>query len=160
MSERFQVIPAVYVLLRQGDQVLLQLRQNTGYMDGHWAVAAAGHIEVGESVTEAACRETTEELSITIRVEDLEPLCTMQRSQPVTGPTSERVDFFFQCTTWTGTPQVAEPDKAADIGWFDMTDLPRPMVAHEAALIEAVAANTLSAIESFGFGSDDTFGCG
>ena len=151
MSQRFQVTPAVYVLLRRDNQVLLQLRQNTGYMDGHWAVAAAGHIEAGESVTQAGCRETAEELSVTVRAEDLEPLCTMHRSQPVTGPTSERVDFFFQCTVWTGTPEVAEPDKAAEIGWFDMANLPTPMVAHEAAVIGALANDTLATIEVFGF---------
>jgi len=47
--DRFVVVPASYVfLLRDGSdgsvtgtEVLLQLRQNTGYMDGHWAAAAA-----------------------------------------------------------------------------------------------------------------------
>lgn len=28
-------------------QVLLQLRRGTGYMDEHWACAAAGHVESG-----------------------------------------------------------------------------------------------------------------
>jgi 8-oxo-dGTP diphosphatase len=48
VTDRFRVVPAAYVfLLRAGipesgaDEVLLQLRQNTGYMDGHWAAAAA-----------------------------------------------------------------------------------------------------------------------
>ena len=60
------MVPASYVfLLREstdgtGTEVLLQLRQGTGYMDGHWAAAAAGHIEQGESVFEAAAREAAE----------------------------------------------------------------------------------------------------
>ena len=37
-----------------GDEVLLQLRQNTGYMDDHWAAAAAGHVERGETAYDAA----------------------------------------------------------------------------------------------------------
>ena len=45
---RFVVVPAAYVFLlraRARHRVLLQLRQNTGYMDDHWAAAAAGHVE-------------------------------------------------------------------------------------------------------------------
>jgi len=52
----FSVVPAAYVVLRRGDEVLMLLRANTGYMDGFWAVPA-GHVEKGESVVEAAVRE-------------------------------------------------------------------------------------------------------
>lgn len=36
----------VYLILQKGDQILLQLRQNTGYLDHHWSLAA-GHVEQG-----------------------------------------------------------------------------------------------------------------
>ncbi|MET0977876.1 MAG: NUDIX domain-containing protein, partial [Paeniglutamicibacter terrestris] len=52
-----QLVPASYVVFLRGDQVLLQLRQNTGFLDGHWACAAAGHVEAGESASAAAVRE-------------------------------------------------------------------------------------------------------
>ena len=68
---RFTVVPAAYVfLLRAGDdpagvpEVLLQLRRNTGYMDDHWAAAAAGHVERGETAVSAAHREAAEELGV------------------------------------------------------------------------------------------------
>jgi 8-oxo-dGTP pyrophosphatase MutT (NUDIX family) len=74
---QFRVVPVAIVFLRRdvGDtaEVLLQLRQGTGFMDGHWAAAAAGHVEAGESVLEAAVREATEELGITIDPADLVP---------------------------------------------------------------------------------------
>ena len=58
---RFVVVPASYVFLLRdgvtGAEVLLQLRQNTGYMDDHWAAAAAGHVEQGETAYDAARRE-------------------------------------------------------------------------------------------------------
>ena len=61
MTERFVVVPASYVFLLRdgitGPEVLLQLRQNTGYMDDHWAAAAAGHVERGETAYDAARRE-------------------------------------------------------------------------------------------------------
>ena len=50
---------------RAGTEVLLQLRQNTGYMDDHWAAAAAGHVERGETAYDAARREALEELGVT-----------------------------------------------------------------------------------------------
>ena len=52
VTDRFQVVPAAYVVLRRsdiGDEVLLQLREGTGYMDGHCATAAAGHVEAGSA---------------------------------------------------------------------------------------------------------------
>jgi 8-oxo-dGTP diphosphatase len=61
MTDRFRVVPAAYVFLLRagpdGEEVLLQRRQNTGYMDGHWAAAAAGHVERGETAYDAANRE-------------------------------------------------------------------------------------------------------
>ena len=88
MVERFRVVPAAYVLLRRGDEVLLQLRRNTGYMDDHWAAAAAGHVEADESVFEAAVREAREELGdrgrrrpISCRCAGcIEPIATADRS--------------------------------------------------------------------------------
>ena len=81
MTDRFRVVPASYVfLLRRGsdgDEVLLQLRQNTGYMDGYWAAAAAGHVERGETAYDAARREAREEIDVDDL--ELEFLASMQR---------------------------------------------------------------------------------
>ena len=83
MTDRFVLVPASYVyLLREGDagtEVLLQLRQGTPYMDGHWAAAAAGHVERGETAYDAARREALEELGVTDVA--LEMAFTMQRTQ-------------------------------------------------------------------------------
>ena len=95
-DDRFAVVPASYVyLLRetdQGTEVLLQLRQGTPYMDGHWAAAAAGHVERGETAYDAAHREALEELGVSDL--DLDFAFTMQRTQ-FADPIDERVDFFF-----------------------------------------------------------------
>ncbi len=63
--DRFVVVPASYVFFLRDDHVLLQLRQNTGYMDDHWAAAAAGHVEKGETAYDAARREALEEVGVT-----------------------------------------------------------------------------------------------
>lgn len=148
------MIPAAYVVFQRDEPspgVLLQLRRDTGYMDGHWATAAAGHVEQGESVVAAALREVREELGLVIGPQALEPLTVMHRTTPGGGPIEERADFFFRCTAWEGEPQLQEPDKAADLRWFGWEDLPEPVVPHELAVLEALRAGGPPRLMTFGF---------
>ena len=153
MTDSFAVVPASYVLFLREEagrrQVLLQLRQGTGYMDDHWATAAAGHVERGESVFEAAAREASEELG----VGDLEltPLCAMHRTGNTGDPIDERVDYFLLATSWSGEPRIIEPEKCADLRWFDLHDLPTPVVPHELQVIEGLRDDTLAPIVTHGF---------
>ena len=152
---RFRVVPAAYVLLLRdtgaGAEVLLQLRQNTGYRDGHWAAAAAGHVEADESVLAAACREAEEEVGVKIDPADLEPLTTMHRTHGNHDPIDERVDFFFCCHRWAGDPHLMETAKAADLGWFPLSALPEPVVPHERYVLDGLRENRLPTITTFGF---------
>jgi 8-oxo-dGTP diphosphatase len=129
--------------------VLLALRRGTGYMDGHWAAAVAGHVERGESVHEAAQREAFEEAGIRDLV--LEPWCTMQRTGGTGLPVDERVDYFFTCASWSGMPRLAEPEKAAAQGWYDLAALPTPVVPHEAKVLASLRARSTEPIVTFGF---------
>ncbi|GAA1873237.1 NUDIX hydrolase [Myceligenerans crystallogenes] len=143
--ERFALVPAAYVMLRRSGadgspEVLLQLRQNTGYRDGHWACAAAGHVEAGESVLTAAVREAREELGVTVDPADLRPLTVLHRGEPGGPAIEQRVDFFFETTTWQGTPAIQEPGKAAGLAWFRPDALPDPVVPHEATVLAALSA--------------------
>jgi 8-oxo-dGTP pyrophosphatase MutT (NUDIX family) len=153
MTERYVVVPASYVLflrrVGEEDQILLQLRRGTGYMDEHWATAAAGHVERGESVFAAAVREATEELGV-LDVE-LAPLCAMHRTGATGDPVDERVDYFLLATSWSGEPRIVEADKCADLRWFGVHDLPTPVVPHEQRVIEALRDGTLEPIVAHGF---------
>ena len=152
---RFQVVPAAYVLLRRtqddAEQLLLQLREGTGYMDGHWAAAAAGHVEAGESVLDAAVREAAEELGIDIDAANLVPLCAMHRTVAPHGPIDERVDFFFECRRWRGEPRLQESDKSVDLRWFDLDELPDPVVPHELQVMTALRDGSLQPVVTHGF---------
>lgn len=157
MDSRFVVVPAAYVFFLRPDpehpgsrQVLLQLREGTGYMDGYWAAATAGHVEKGESVFEAAVREAREELGVELDTGDLTPLCAMHR----TGngePVDERVDYFFAVTTWVGDPMIMEAAKCADLRWFALDELPDLVVPHELVVLEAVWAGDVPPILTHGF---------
>lgn len=134
MTERFAVVPAAYLyLLREGErgtEVLLQLRQGTGYRDGYWAAAAAGHVEQGETAFEAAEREAAEEIGIA--AVDLVFELTMHRTDRASAAAiDERVDFFFTARRWRGEPELREPEKAAALAWFPLRALPEPTVPHE-----------------------------
>jgi 8-oxo-dGTP diphosphatase len=152
IEERFVVVPAAYVFLLRdgagGREVLLQLRQNTGFMDGHWAAAAAGHVEKGETAYDAARREAREEIDVGDL--HLSFLTTMQRTRGGE-PIDERVDFFFTALSWTGEPRIVEPAKCADLAWYPLTALPDPVVPHELRVLQGIIAGELPAYLTFGW---------
>ncbi|HET6298205.1 MAG TPA: NUDIX domain-containing protein [Kribbella sp.] len=148
--DRFQVIPAAYVALRRGDEVLLLLRANTGYMDGFWAVPA-GHVEYGESALTAAVREVREEVGVEIAPADLIPVTAMHRTGGNGEAIDERVDFFFTATRWTGEPRLMEPDKATGLDWYSLDRLPDPVVPHEALVLAGLRDGSIPAVIAHGF---------
>nr|WP_255669109.1 NUDIX domain-containing protein [Aeromicrobium duanguangcaii] len=133
------LVAAAYVILRRGDEVLLQLRAGTGYRDGHWAVLA-GHVDPGESVHEAAVREAYEEAGVTIDPADLRPLTAIHRFERGGPQVEQRLDAFFEVTGWTGEAGLQEADKAAEMRWFRLDDLPEPTVPHERDVLDLLAA--------------------
>ena len=151
MTDRFRVVPAAYVFLLRpgpdGDEVLLQLRQNTGYMDDHWAAAAAGHVEPGETAYDAAHREALEEIGVAGLV--LAFVTSMQRTQHA-APVDERIDFFFTARTWRGEPRIVEPAKCAALEWFPLSALPEPVVPHERVVLDGLGTG-LEGYTTFGF---------
>lgn len=145
------MVPAAYVLLLHQEKILLQLRHHTGFMDGYWACAAAGHVEPGESVFGAAIREAKEELGIDIAVRALTPLTTLHRKQGGDRLIDQRVDFFFACTKWTGEAHIQEPDKCAELRWFALDALPALIPDHERGVLEGYRDGTLASIGASGF---------
>jgi 8-oxo-dGTP diphosphatase len=150
-DHRFRVVPAAYLFLRREGQVLLQLREGTGYMDGHWAAGAAGHVEPGESAIAAAVREAREELGVVVEEADVVPLTVQHRGEPGGPALEQRVDFFFAATRWTGTPALQEADKAAELAWFPLVRLPEPVVPHERGVLRALHDGDVRPFRTYGF---------
>lgn len=147
----FAVVPAAYVYLRRGDEILLQRRQNTGYMDGTWSAGAAGHIEHGETAAMTACREVAEELGAALNERDLIPMTVMQRTDGTASPVEQRADWFFAASTWEGPLVIREPNKCAEIAWFPLLSLPDAVPPHERLVLDALGHGRLAAFTSFGF---------
>jgi 8-oxo-dGTP diphosphatase len=154
---RFAIVPAAYLLFMRGEgaalEVLLQQRgPDLSFRPGHWATAAAGHVEPGESVFAAGAREALEELGVVVDPEDITPLCAMQRTLPgVRDPLEQRVDFFLTTRSWSGEPEVREPHKCSAIGWYRPSALPEPMVPHERKLLGLLATGEVPPVVTFGY---------
>lgn len=152
---RFAVIPAVYlVLLREGEdgqEVLLQLRRGTTYMDGWWACGAAGHVEQGETVLEGGAREAREELGIEVDPADLSIVATTHRTCVIPSGLEERIDLFVTARDWSGEPAIREADKAGDLRWWPLAKLPDKVVPHERRALESLARGETGSFHALGF---------
>jgi ADP-ribose pyrophosphatase YjhB (NUDIX family) len=146
----YRLIPASYIVLRRGEEVLLSRRLNTGWHDGWWSLPA-GHVEGGESCVDAVVRETAEEIGVVVRPSDLVPLCTVHRTRGNVDPIDERVDFFFAAETWSGEPTILEPDRCSELGWYALKDLPEPIVDPVDKVLAGLRDRNLPAIFATGF---------
>lgn len=133
-SEKFKLKFAVYLLPLRGNQVLLSLRQNTGWMDGKYSLVA-GHVEGGETPEEATIREAKEEAGITLDQKDLRFVHVMHRLK--NDPSDEYIDMFFECEKWTGEFVNAEPEKCGGLEWFDRGALPENVLPYVRDVIQA-----------------------
>ena len=125
---RQKAIPAVYtILFRTRGEILLMMRQNTGYQDGNWDLPS-GHMEEGELPSLSAAREATEEVGIVLDHRDLVLVHTSYR--PEHDKTGNRIDLFFMTRHWSGEPEIGEPEKCSEIRWVNRFDLPDNMVPH------------------------------
>ena len=144
VTGRSLLVAAAYVVLRRprpdgADEVLLQRRAGTGYMDGWWALLA-GHVDPGESVHEAAVREAAEEGGVRLAVDDLRPLTALHRFERGGPQVEQRVDVFFEATSWQGDPVLREPDRADAMTWYPLDALPDEVVPHERLVLDLLAA--------------------
>jgi 8-oxo-dGTP diphosphatase len=136
-KERFKVIPAVYLVLRKDNEVLLLRRANTGYQDGSYGLIA-GHLDGDEAATDAMVREAKEEAGITIDPKNLEFVHLAHRlSRDQVG--QERVDIFFEARLWDGDITNIEPHKCDDLTWFPAENLPADTIPFVTSVLNDVA---------------------
>lgn len=130
MKERFKAPCAVFVILEREcegrREILLQKRQNTGYMDGYWDLAASGHVEHGESLKTATVREAKEEIGIDFLEKDLELACMAHKffkNEDIT-----YYDVYFKVHKYTAEIKIGEPHKCSELCWFDIDKLPEKLI--------------------------------
>lgn len=131
-KQRFLFIVAVHAFFIKDDRVLLLERANSGYMDG-WFSVPAGHVDGNETIWQAAQREISEEVGVTIS-EAVSPAHVMHRTKDG----EERIDYFFVINRWPGKLVNTEPDKCAQIKWFSLKALPENIVPYVRFALEQV----------------------
>lgn len=114
-----KVVPSVFTIIEKDGKYLLLRRANTGYMDG-WYDLPAGHLEDREELKDGAVRELKEETGLVALPNDLRLVHVYQNH------TDEppHYGYIFFARMWTGTPEILEPSKCDDMGWFDLDKLP------------------------------------
>jgi 8-oxo-dGTP pyrophosphatase MutT (NUDIX family) len=142
IAKRHKVVPAVYVLFRDDDKILLLRRANTGYCDGYYSMPS-GHVgglneKGGESALQAAVRETKEEVGVDIDPNDLRLVHTLHRYSDEPGP-HERMDLYFETEKWKGEPHNAEPQKCDEIRWASISDLPEKITPEARQALAMIA---------------------
>lgn len=108
------VAPSVNVYVIKKDKLLLSRRANTGWMDSKLC-APGGHVEQGETPTQAMVREIEEELGVSVDPKDLEFLCVAARN---TAPT-EYVAYEFMIKDKDYKFTNNEPEKCGELVWVD-----------------------------------------
>lgn len=126
MSERFQVVPSVFIAATSGNKVLLQLRQNTGFYDGYYDLPS-GHVEENENLHEAGARELQEETGIASKKTDLSLFHICQDFET---PGKPYIYFFFKTTKYSGQPVIGDPEKITEVGFFGLDELPQNTTPH------------------------------
>jgi mutator protein MutT len=128
MSEIFLFLNPVHLILIENNKILLLKRSNTGIFDGCWCMPT-GKIEYGESPKQAIIREAYEEIGITEAEVELSTVLAAKvpsffDSQII----HQDMSLFFFCKSYKGKILNMEPHKHSEIGFFDLDDLPDPII--------------------------------
>jgi 8-oxo-dGTP diphosphatase len=111
-------------------EILLLQRYQTGYEDGKLSVVA-GHVERGETLTQAAMRETREEVGLELSRDQLRVVGVMHRRSE-----EERLDFFLSHPIAREEPRNLEPDKCSELVWVRISRLPDDTISYVRAAID------------------------
>ncbi|TWB77360.1 8-oxo-dGTP diphosphatase [Nitrospirillum amazonense] len=121
------------VLIQREGRILLGRRRNS-HGDGSYSWCG-GHLEYGETFEECAIREVKEECGLVVR--RLRFLCLHN----ILAYDKHYVDIqFIAEEVEPGEPQVLEPHKIADWGWYGFDALPRPLFRPVELALDAWAA--------------------
>ncbi|RKE84539.1 NUDIX domain-containing protein [Rhizobium sp. AG855] len=115
-------------ILRDGK--LLLCRRMKAPEAGHWNIVG-GKVDHLEPAAEAARREAEEETGLTIG-----PITYLGVTEQIIAADGQHwVSLLYKATETQGEPQLTEPDKLSEIGWYDLDALPQPLSVFTRAVL-------------------------
>lgn len=131
MAEDRRAVRAGYVVFLRGEvgeeEILLGLRQNTGYMDDYWGLPS-GHILHGELPKQGTIREAREEVGVEVSDDNL--VFVVVGNRLGNNDDGDRVDYYFSCRTWQGEIENREPEKCRRLEWHRLSQLPEKIMPY------------------------------
>ncbi|MDR0383847.1 MAG: NUDIX domain-containing protein [Christensenellaceae bacterium] len=115
-------------------EVLMQQRGQTASHSGMWDCSSAGHVEIGESMTDALVREAKEEIGVELNKDDI--VFTNIQHSGDKNPEQVYYNGYFFFKKWTGEPKICEPEKCWQLEWFDINKIPENTVENRKAAIK------------------------
>lgn len=119
-------------LLKDAEVLMTQRSTHLVWEPGAWH-QPGGMVEPGESVHEAAIRETYEEVGVNVALKDLRFLGIANYRE--TNGRDVNV-YFFSTAQWQGEPQIVEKEKTQDMRWFPVDALPSGTPEHARVMFE------------------------
>lgn len=116
--KRPKVGMGVYIIK---DEKLLLTKRIGSHGANTWC-PPGGHLELGESFEQCAKRETLEEAGIKIK-----NIRFIGTTNDIYNKDLHYVTMGMMADYASGKPRIMEPDKCADIDWFDLNKLPSPL---------------------------------
>jgi 8-oxo-dGTP diphosphatase len=124
------------VILR--DRKILLYRRMRAPEAGHWSIVG-GKVDHMEPAEQAARREAEEETGLSIGRVNL-----LGATELISDADAQHwVSLLYVASEFDGEPQLTEPDKLSDFGWFSRADLPQPLSAFAAAAMEKLKSGEL-----------------
>jgi 8-oxo-dGTP pyrophosphatase MutT (NUDIX family) len=135
--DRYKLSAAVFIVLLRHGKVFMIRRKATGWMDGLFSIAAGG-LEAGETIREAARREASEELGIELSPDDLIYAHTLHARTS----DGDWIGHFVTAIKWDGEPHAAEPEKHDCCGWHPLYNLPSTTIPYVRQALTNIADGT------------------
>ncbi|MCM3744437.1 NUDIX domain-containing protein [Sporosarcina luteola] len=113
------------IILNEENQVLLQKRADVGL----WGIPS-GHVEIGETVSEAVMREVKEETNLDVRIQKLIGVYSDPASQVFNYPNGKVVHFITTCflAEIIGGELTCNSDESLEIKFFGQDNLPEDLL--------------------------------
>lgn len=108
-------------ILNEDNKLLLHKRAVPAEKD-HWCIPG-GRLEMFEKLEQAVIREVKEETDLDVEVIKLMGIC----DHIIKEESAHWVAASYLCKIKSGEAKIMEPDKASDMKWFDLDDLPEKL---------------------------------